>query len=384
MRITNRLGLPAASGPFTSALLIASALGFLGSLALAQSTAADEPARVVEVDCDTQGSLAAALASHGADTTYEVRGTCTESVRITDDGVTIDGGGEAILDAGEDAETPVVHIDGARRATLRGLTIQNGQHGVLVERLATVELQDLEVRDNRSHGVEVIQSHLRATDLHSHGNGRVGLIVNRSSEVRLTDSLLEDNGISGLVVFSTAVSRLEGENVIRGNDAQGFTLGLGGMLFTIGADLTIEENGAAGLSLLQGGAAQFLGGTLTVTGNAGDGIALDLASSIAFGMGDFQVPGEVTVTGNEGHGLSVVGDSHVIVDAIMPLTIEGNGASGLFVEASTVTVAGSTLQDNDGADLELTFGARATVDDTTVGRVACDEGVALRGAVGCP
>lgn len=384
MPSTNPPGPLAARGRLTSALLIASVLGVLGSLASAQSGTPDDEARVVEVDCDADGSLADALAEHGADTTYQVRGTCTESVRITVDGVTIDGDGQAILEAGDDAETPVVHVDGARRTTLRDLTIQNGQHGVLVERLATAELLGLEVRDNRSHGVEVIQSHARATDLHSHDNGRVGLIVNRSSEVRLTDSVLEENGISGLVVFSTAVSRLEGENVIRGNDAQGFTLGLGGMLFTIGADLTIEENGAAGLSLLQGGAAQFLGGTLTVRDNAGDGIALDLASTIAFGMGDYQVPGEVTVTDNEGHGVSVAGDSQVVVDAIMPVTIEGNAGSGLLADASTVTIVGSTLQDNDGPDLDLAFGARATLDDTTVGDVSCEEDVALRGSVDCP
>ncbi len=307
-----------------------------------------------------------------------------ERVSITHDGVTIDGGAVAVLDAADDPEGPVVHVVGARDVTVRGITVQNGQHGILVEKLSTITLDGVVARENSAHGVEVIQSHAIATGLRSHGNGRVGLIVNRSSEVRLIDSTLEANGISGLVLFSSAIGRLEGSNVVRDNAAQGVTLGLSGMIFTIGAELTIEDNGAEGLSLLQGGAAQFLGGTITVRGNDGDGIALDLGSTLVLGIAEFGVPGEGLVEENGGHGISVAGASQLVIDATMPATVRSNTGSGLHVDASDVRLAGSVIEENGGTELELVFGARATIEDMMLDEIVCGEAVLVRGSVSCP
>lgn len=350
----------------------------------AQTATPQAASPTIEVDCGAGDSLADALARHGGGSTFSVVGTCMERVTITQDDVTIDGGGTAVLDAAEDPQGPVVHVDGARNVTIRDITVQNGQHGILVESLSTITLDGVESRQNSLHGIEVIQSHAVATELRSHDNGRVGLIVNRSSEVRLTDSTLEMNGISGLVIFSTAIGRLEGTNIIRGNAAQGITLGMGGMIFTIGAELVIEDNGAAGLSLLQGGAAQFLGGILTVRGNAGDGIALDLASTLVLGITDFGIPGEVLVEENGGHGISVNGDSQLAIDAIMPATVHSNMGSGLYVDASQVTLDGSVIEENDGTELELVFGARGTFEGMMLDEVVCGDAVLVRGTVSCP
>ena len=340
----------------------------------------------VEVDCDAGDSLADALAQHGGGSTFEVRGTCMERVSVTEDDVTIDGGGEAVLDAADDPEGPVVHVVGAGNVTVRGITVQGGHIGILTEKLSTITLEDVESRDNATHGVEIIQSHAIVTNLSSHDNGRVGLIVNRSSEARVIDSTLESNGISGLVIFSSAIGRLEGTNAIRDNGAQGITLGLSGTIFTIGAELLIEDNGAAGLSLLQGGAAQFLGGTLTVRGNDGDGISLDLGSTLVLGIAEFGVPGEVLVKENGGHGISVTGASQLVTDETMPATVRANASNGLYVDASDVRLTGSVIEENEGTELELAFGARATVEDMTLEEddIVCGEAVLVRGSVSCP
>lgn len=360
------------------------ALALSPATGVAQSATPTAASPVIEVDCGAGDSLADALAQYGAGSTFRVAGTCMERVTVVHDDVTIDGGGSAVLDAALDPEGPVVHVVGARNATVRGLTVQNGQHGILVEKLSTITLEDVVSQGNTNHGIEIIQSHGIATGLRSHDNGRVGLIVNRSSEVRLIDSTLENNGISGLVIFSSAVGRLEGTNAIRGNAAQGVTLGLSGTIFTIGAELTIEDNGAEGLSMLQGGAAQFLGGTLTVSGNDGDGIAVDLGSALVLGIAEFGVPGEVLIEGNGGHGLAVTGASQLVVDPTMPATVRSNGESGLYVDASDVWLTGSVIEDNDGAELELDFGARATIEDMTLDEVVCGEAVLVRGSVSCP
>ncbi len=350
---------------------------------LAQSATPQPAQPVVEVDCDAGDSLADALAEYSGDTTFNIRGTCLEQLVITHNGVTIDGGGSAVLD-GAGFEGPVVHVIGARNVAIRDITVQNGEQGILVERLSTVTLEDIVSRRNSSHGVEVIQSHVVATDLRSHDNDRVGLIVNRNSEVRLTDSTLEANGISGLVLFSCAIGRLEGTNIIRDNGAEGVTLGLGGMIFSIGAELTIENNGAAGFFLQQGGSAQFLGGTITVRGNEGDGIALDLGSSLVLGIGDFGVPGEVLVEDNNGDGISVEASSYLANDAIMPLTVRSNSGDGVYTDASHILVGGATIEENEGTELELVFGARATIEGVMVDEIVCGELVLVRGSVSCP
>jgi hypothetical protein len=357
--------------------------GAAASAVQAQSATPESLANTVNVDCGAGESLRDAIAEHGGGYTYQVRGTCNEHVTVDRDGITIDGGREAVIDAGNAENVPVVHVDGARNVTLRGVTLQNGHWGALIEELSTVLMEDVVTRANVTHGVEVIFSHVVVNNLHSQENGRVGLIVDRNSELRLTDSTLESNGISGLVIFSSAIGRLEGTNLVRGNGAQGVTLGQGGKIFTIAAELIIEDNGSQGLSLLQGAEGQFLGGTLTVRGNEGDGIALDLASTLVLGIAEFGVPGDVTIEENGGHGMSVRGHSQVVVDATMPADIRSNAGSGVYADAGHVTISGSVIEANDGVELELDFGATATFADTNVDEIACGEGVLVRGSIVC-
>lgn len=359
----------------------------LGAAALALGWAGAQeaaPGATTSVACDQGASLAEAVAEAEAGATLQVAGTCAESVVVRVDDLTLDGGGSAVVDA-EGTEAPALHVDGAQGVTVRGMTVENGQHGLLVENLATLTLEDVTSRDNASHGVEVIHSDVDATGLTSHDNGRVGLIVNRNSQLRVDGARLEDNGISGLVVYSSALVRLEERNVVRGNAGQGVTVGLGGMLFSIGSELRVEDSGAEGIHFLQGGAAQFLGGSLTVTGNAGDGIGLDVGSSVLFGRNDFPVDGEATVEGNEGHGLSVAGGAQLVVEPIMPLTVTDNAGAGLRVDGGAqATVRSSTLEGNEEAALRATFGALVTVEGGTVGEVACDDTARVRGDASCP
>lgn len=367
-----------------AAIFFALCLAATTTNGFAQPASPPAASPAVEVDCDAGDSVADALEQHGSGSIIRILGTCMEQVVITHNDVTIDGGGSAVLDAGEDAEGPVVHVLGARNVTVRDITVQNGQHGILVENMSTITLEDVVSQENSSHGVEIIQSHATVSNLRSHQNGRVGLSINRNSEVRLIDSTLESNNISGLVIFSSAIGRLEGTNVVRDNAAQGVTLGLGGMIFSIGAELMIENNGAEGFSLLQGGDAQFLGGTITVRGNEGDGIALDLGSTLVLGRADFEVPGEVLVEENGGDGVSVMGASQLAADAIMPLTVQANAGDGMYVDASLVRLNGAVIENNDGTELELVFGARATIEDMMLDEIVCGEGVLVRGAVSCP
>lgn len=172
------------STPHDAALVVllrAVCVAMLATPAVATAAGMAIPAegRVVEVDCDVGESLADALAANGNGTNYRVTGTCMERITMTADDVTIDGGGTAVIDAAEDPEGPVMHVDGAR-LTVEGLTVQNGRHGILVEHLASLELRDVVSRNNRSHGVEVINSDAVINGLQARENGRVGLSLVRA------------------------------------------------------------------------------------------------------------------------------------------------------------------------------------------------------------
>lgn len=363
--------------------VLLAAIAALGAVAYGQEERASADA--VSIDCDAGDALGDALARDRTATRIEVRGTCEGTFVLERDGVVLEGQGEAVLAAGPEAEAPALHVEGARGVELRDLTVEGGQHGILIERMATVDLDGVTVRGANSHGVEVIDASVVARGLHASENGRVGLNVNRNSELRLHDAVLEDNGISGMILFSSSLGRLEGTNQIRGNGAQGLTLGLGGMIFSIGAELIIEDNGAEGMLLLQGGSGQFLGGTIEARRNAGDGIALRLDSSLVLGRDDFEVPGEVTVEENGGHGIALYGGSEMVAEAIVPVTVRGNEGAGLSVDdGSGATVRAGAFTDNTGPDAELSFGARATLDDVEAPRVQCGEGALLRGGPSCP
>ena len=78
------------------------------------------------------------------------------------------------------------------------------------------------------------------------------------------------------------------------------------------------------------------------------------------------------------------GGSQLTIDAIMPAIVRSNTGSGLYVDTSDVRLAGSVIEENGGPELELVFGARATVEDTVVDENACGDVVLVRGSVGCP
>jgi len=349
------------------------------------ATAQEQREVEVPVDCSAGDDLSDAVSVATPDTVLMLTGTCEGPVTITQDRVTLDGQGDAVIRVPEDASGPVVHVDGVRDARLTGLTVEGGQHGILAEKMATVELRDVTSHDNESHGVEVINAFVDADGLHAHDNGRVGINVNRTSEVRLRNAVLENNGISGIISFNGAIVRLEERNVVRGNGAQGFTLGMNGMLFTIGAELVVDGNGAEGILLQQSGHAQFLGGDLQVRGNGSDGIAADFGSTLALGIDAFQVPGSVVTENNGGAGLLLDRGAIVAVESIMPVTASGNAGPGLSVnDGAQATVAESTFTGNDGAGIEVAFGGRLTVTGGEHDGMACEGVVHVRGDVACP
>lgn len=337
------------------------------------------------VNCDRGQTLNRVLATVRPGDTVHVSGVCTETITITTNGLTLIGEDGATIDAGGSDEN-VVTIDGARDVSITNFTIQNGNEGILAINDATFELDDVTVQDNSSHAIELVRATANVTDITSRRNGRVGLIVARNSVANVTNATLQQN-LSGLVVFSNSTVRLFGANLLNENATQGLTVGLGGVLFSIGSELQANDNGAEGVFVLQTGKIQLIGGALQANRNQTDGIRLQQHATIILGIEEFGVPGTVMANDNGRHGLAAAAASDVTASAIMPLTSQGNERAGLQLDdGSSATISDATIQDNGAADVDLTFDSRATLTGNTIGAISCDETSLLRGdtSASCP
>ena len=80
------------------------------------------------VDCESGETIAAAMSEAQSGDTIEITGTCNEAVVVNKDGITLDGGGSAVLD-GSGINHWAIDVSGHQRVTIKGLTVQNGLSG---------------------------------------------------------------------------------------------------------------------------------------------------------------------------------------------------------------------------------------------------------------
>ena len=161
------------------------------------------------VDCSS-GTIAEAMVQAQPGDTIMITGTCNETVMLNKDGITLDGGGTAIIDGGG-ADVPVIAVYGHQNVVIRGLTVQNGQQGVLAHRGAAVWLEDVTAQDNGAgimihgnssatfagaimandnnteRGIDLAQSSIWAEDvvLHANGNALTGIAIHRGAQMLL-------------------------------------------------------------------------------------------------------------------------------------------------------------------------------------------------------
>ena len=98
------------------------------------------------VDCSS-GTIAAAMSEAQPGHTITITGTCTETVVVGKDSITLDGEGTAVIDGGG-ANAAVILIKGRRNVTLKGLTVQNGLLGIHADGGAAVGLENVTAQNN--------------------------------------------------------------------------------------------------------------------------------------------------------------------------------------------------------------------------------------------
>lgn len=348
------------------------------------------------VRCDRGEKLGRILRRAKPGGRVRVKGTCTESVAITVDDLTLVGIGVATLDGSKSPSEAVLLIDGARGFTIENLVVQNGtDQGILVQRQAQGALRNVTASFNGTVGLAVDRSHVEIEDVTLDMNGASGMdAFSSSTVVAFGDIRASNNTGSGLVANGKTFLEIRGASVVADqNQGSGVSMINDSRLqiFSFpeaqGSTIRANNNGFAGVGLA--------GAELSVVGEQffGSGANVITASDNAI-FGFFMPAGGIfsphatakfVATGNRVGMLMEDGARAIVIGG---LDIQGNGGGVSAVGAGTLTLVSvppnpSTV-DGNLLDLDFGFGTRATVDGVTATSILCDGTNLLRGTVSCP
>jgi hypothetical protein len=350
-----------------------------------------QPAREIRVECEEGQTIAQALRGARSGDTIKILGTCSEKVTVAVDGVRLDGGGSAVLE--EPFNPPLnppefnglLTIDGARGVVISGLVIQRSRaEGILAVRGASALVLGSTVQDNAGTGIAV-----------------------NSSRVELVDSTVRRN-LFGLDAFGHSSILLKGRFTANGNRIHGIGLIGSSNLEVRGARVEASENGEFGVSVFSQSSFDFLsfqtstGSSMTLARNGAGGMVVGASifsvtsantrvSIVGSPVGIWMPAQSTLAIGPESTllverntvGLNLGGG--VVMFALGTLTVRSSAETGILADSAQVNLF-SPLSEitGNGVDMDLRFGAQATVAGATVGTRRCESSVMVRGSISCP
>ena len=380
------------------------------------------------VDCSS-GTIASAMSQAQPGDTIMITGACNETVVVDKDGITLDGQGSAVIDGGG-AEVAVINVTGHQNVVIKGLTVQNGQRGILLQNGAAVSLEDVTAQNNRvvnyegGRGIFISSSSTASFTgtIRSDNNQAEGIVIENSNVVVTNATLLQmnGNGSSGIGMYFAGHLFLEfvDEVKVNGNGRHGIFLSHNSTLITFNVDdpmaVQVNNNGRNGITVGRSSSLGISGATFTVGGNGANGLEIygvsyaELSGSFTY-LGKRTTPESIGVfSNNGGTGVKVIQNSHARFYG--GTTMNGNEGNGLELSTgATVATFNLTIKDNDGygihawsgcgvelidnatimgnsdGDVEVLFGSRLSFDDNVIigGAISCDDTVVKDNGVEC-
>ena len=219
----------------------------------------------VNVDCASGGSISQALAA-GAGRVV-VRGTCSESVTISRDDVTLQGDGTVggrIHGPDPDANTVVIT---GNRVIIEALTVSGGRNGITGVGASNLTVRNCTVQSTGRSGIAYANGASGTIDgCTVHSNPRDGIVVD-GAYATLINSTVTNNTRNGVGVFNAGSARIgvtdrsaPAGNTIHQNGASGIGVALGS--FVTAAMNQITRNGSFGVSVFQSTASIAGGNTI--------------------------------------------------------------------------------------------------------------------------
>lgn len=353
----------------------------LALLTLNSGAQAADPTKTVAVDCGAGDTIAKALTlgDERKPMLVQISGTCSESVLIERDDVTLAAAFAGATVTGPDPATDVIRII-ASRVTIDGLTVTGGRNGITADAAPGARVRNTVVQGTTRNGISYIRGASGVIDGATvTGNPQNGITLDAASAT-IINSQVTQNGRVGVQVSTNSSARIgldnannPAGNTISGNASIGINVGFGS-----GAMIAMNQITGNGASSAPGNprfgvavtsaSAQIVGGN-TISGNGAQGIFLR-SSSLGMGDANFGFTTVNTITSNGGVGsgggiLALLGSSLNIRDAV----ISNNPGVGMFLTLrSAVQIASSTIQNNNGDGIQLALGSalQATPQNGTV------------------
>jgi hypothetical protein len=275
------------------------------------------------------------------------------------------------------------------------------------------------VHDNALVGISLqTASSAILSDLTTNSNGLHGLNLETGSAATVTDTLtVSGNGVFGINVNGSSITFALATVSVHGN-ALGIQIATNANAFISDTNtvINVHNNRSTGLTIVSGAHMVSFGGTINASGNPRNGVSvnskggldLDAASTLnsfnngnglliqqasvmtAFNTTQFSgVPGFSTINthNNTDSGIRVHSGSTLTLVNQAQVFSKQNAQMGLVADnGAGITLVNSTIADNLGKDIQLTFGARADLPMLVFGTYTCDETVLVRGPSGinCP
>ena len=128
------------------------------------NTAGASGGTTLTVDCNAGDTIQSKVDAAQPGDTIMITGTCSEAVVVNKGGITLDGGGSAVIDA-MNFDDAAIFVDGRQNVTIKGLTVQNGLFGIKLVEGAAAWLEDVTAQNSRiksghdsGNGIMVVQS----------------------------------------------------------------------------------------------------------------------------------------------------------------------------------------------------------------------------------
>ena len=346
-----------------------------------RASAQATPTLTVRVNCARGQTIAHALQQGDERKTLVVvvEDTCTESVVVVRDDVSLVAGGVGATVNGPDPSTSTINVT-ANRVTIDGLTVTGGLNGIRGVGAKALTIANCVVQNTGRSGIVFAQGTSGRVDACAvQNNPRDGIAV-ESSSATVINSAIGQNARAGIIFSDGSSGRIGVDdsnaaagNTISANASNGVHISIGSTAF-VGAN-TISGNGTSPAGALgRFGIGVFnstadIIGSNTITANANHGI-FARSSSLLVGDTNFGFSSVNTVSGN---GTAVapsagifgfVGSSFVIRNA----TINGNNGFGVGLSLrSSAQMSGNTIQNNtgfppNGDGIRLIFGSGLFID----------------------
>ena len=246
----------------------------------------------LKVDCSQpEQTVTKALQQAKPGDIIRVTGTCKEAITIVTDDVVLEGHDNAVIDA-QGATQGALTIDGARRVTIKQVTVQGGSDGVYAKRGATVRLEGVTAQENSDDGIEIgMNSTATITDCMVVRNQDDGVEVDNNATVDITNCTARENGGDGLVVFRTSSATLRGTIRSLNNARDGIFVGMSSSCFFLQSIVTMNQNGRRGISVVLSGSLVASGGSIGSSDNVHEGLYVSTGGSLAVYSPEVQLDG---------------------------------------------------------------------------------------------